>query len=78
MILAWLVSLVRRRPPLAPSARDLSEIERRITRRRIADENAPYWCRACGHATYHPQCAVCRGRCWARRLDGVPTDGGTS
>lgn len=63
--------LVGRSDPVDPTVRDQTEEERvaaRIRQLRQAD-NAAYWCRACGRPVHHPQCPICCGKAWARRLD---------
>lgn len=58
--------------PVEPSVRDGSE-EARIAdrvRRLRADEDAAYWCRACGRTVHHPQCPLCSGKAWKRDLTG--------
>lgn len=69
-------ALLRRPAAVPPAVRDQSEMERvaEAARRLRLSETAPYWCRACDHPTFTPQCPLCRGKTWLRQLP----DGGAA
>lgn len=81
MIRALLAKLLGHHPALPAAHRPESESDRvaaRIRQLRATERNAvddaPYWCRACAQAVYHPQCPICRGRTWARQIGMHNTD----
>lgn len=69
MIVRLLRAVLNRRQP--DVAADVSEYDHVLAQRvaaarRAEQDDAPYWCRACGKGVHHPQCPLCRGKAWAR------------